>query len=1040
MALNRDPAPQYISDIANAVDMKDSKAFNAFCMEELKSAKEVILRNHEYIYVDTVIFHAFFVLEYRVDHTDVAISDALVEETFAFLSQCVPLYKQAFRQNERNCLHRCLSLYVCVIAIMRSCVSYLDQSEALRMPKQLSENAIVAILKCTQVLLTTAEWDAITSFLTLLSTPVEEAADAKWATLSFLPVIPPSPAITYLQGDAFRSLFTILIYNLNNLASHASHEVVHSTLCCEELLLLTSGHRHLIPVLPSFLSTLSIQMRVNALMTWRERSLALLLFGHALSLLPNEAPSAEENSIAATVSSWFLKCSSPSSPSPSAITREENESQAAFQTRRVLSELRKQLPPLLTNLLQCCNADGQPNVRLCLLHTCRLLLPASIRYFDSCVTLCCDQLVQGLMDASSVVRHTAQVLTQDVFAQLHDNEKGRFAVLSHVASLLLSLPSFLCMQRESRGLQQIRTVRGYFSMMAVSLPEVIAMNGDTFVQLRSFYDLLKQCLQVDDVVTVAVQVGVLSDGQVGVLSDGQVGVSSGGQTSAQTDVQADTQATALTRTRLYRVVHHYLSDEEASELVLCLTSVFDHCEEVESELGVWLLTDCLEGSMEAAFLLPIVLHHHCTDSPFLHHLVTSLLDALHFTTTQLPNARLLLHSLTVVLLAANAVAAHQSSLLFSLFFYRSLDPHEGVVADALLRLCAHFHVESVPALAAQNSDYLMDAVLIQLRVATTIRTSAVEDQLVFLASVWRDKSGVSRQSDSSTLQNNSLFQFAQDSVRVCTDLLSWKPLLVLRVLAPIVDYLIATVPEETPSFPPTDTVVSRFFKRHTFPAEESAPQPREVELLQTILAPTRFFLASQDVRVQNAVLTVLQKCLDAPAIPRSFPFFSPFLPFLKSLLQTPESALFLSSLRCALAICSLDAYASHEVVKTAVWPSILQTLEACDDWRRELGNAEQATRLREGVIEAVCAYYDGGELFEEVSDEMTEWLEKCVWQSVYAAWLKRICRYNFSYASWVLSSRNETPKNPVLSSVSSKHAKYSIPHNTQLNSSQQTPQ
>ena len=436
--------------------------------------------------------------------------------------------------------------------------------------------------------------------------------------------------------------------------------------------------------------------------------------------------------------------------------------------------------------------------------------------------------------------------------------------------------------------------------------------------------------------------------------------------------------------------------------------------------------------MEAAFLLPIVLHHHRTDSPFLRHLVTSILDALHFTSTQPPNSRLLLHSLTVVLLAANAVAAHQSSLLFSLFFYRSLDPHEGVVADALLRLVAHFHVESVPALAAQNSDYLMDAVLIQLRVATTIRTSAVEDQLVFLASVWRDKSGVSRQSDFSTLQNNSptpqnnsLFQFAQDSVRVCTDLLSWKPLLVLRVLTPIVDYLLATVPGETPSFPPIDTVVSRFFKRHTFPTEESSPQPREVALLQTILAPTRFFLASQDVRVQNAVLTVLQKCLDAPVLPRSFPFFSPFLPFLKSLLQTPESALFLPSLRCALAICSLDTYASHEVVKTVVWPSILQTLEACDDWRRELGNAEQATRLREGVIEVVCAYYDGGELFEEVSDEMTEWLEKCVWRSAYAAWLKRICRYNFSYASWVLSSHispTETQLNPVLSSVSSKHA------------------
>lgn len=85
------------------------------------------------------------------------------------------------------------------------------------------------------------------------------------------------------------------------------------------------------------------------------------------------------------------------------------------------------------------------------------------------------------------------------------------------------------------------------------------------------------------------------------------------------------------------------------------------------------------------------------------------------------------------------MTTYQSSLLYSLFFYRSLDLHDGLITHALLRLCRHYQLDSIEALAARNSDYLMDAVLIQLRVATTLRSNAVEDQLSFLAAVWRDQ-------------------------------------------------------------------------------------------------------------------------------------------------------------------------------------------------------------------------------------------------------------------------------------------------------------
>ena len=112
MASNPAPGLQYISDIANATTLTDSRAFNAFCVEELQTAKTFIQKNLPYITLDTVLFHAYFVLEYRIDHTQVSINDKLVETAFDFLDTFIPAYTQAFRNNEKNCLHRCLSLFV----------------------------------------------------------------------------------------------------------------------------------------------------------------------------------------------------------------------------------------------------------------------------------------------------------------------------------------------------------------------------------------------------------------------------------------------------------------------------------------------------------------------------------------------------------------------------------------------------------------------------------------------------------------------------------------------------------------------------------------------------------------------------------------------------------------------------------------------------------------------------------------------------------------------------------------------------------------
>ena len=450
------------------------------------------------------------------------------------------------------------------------------------MPKTLSENALLAILKCLQSLLSVVDAETLSSFLTLLTTPAEEKDVARWATTSFLPVLPSSPSLQYLQSQRFRSPFTILFFDLNTLLSHASHEIIYRTLCCIELLLLTTGDHHILPAIPSLLSTLSIQVRVDSLMTWRERTLILLLFGHTLSLLPANSVSTTP-SVSEVVSNWFLQCSTTSTQNenetpftiptqnenetPPIPTQNEKETLPAFQTRRVLSELPQRVPPLLANLLDCCAAAPHPNVQLALLHGCFLLLPAATRFFDRSVTPCCDALIHALYHPSVLVRRTAHTLSQAIFHTLSGSPEGRHVLVAHLASLLVSLPSSLCLQRERDGLRSIRTVRGYFAMLAAPLTEVLTLQDDSFTQLRSFYDTLKQCLQIDSISTVAVAV----DSSVELSANASADLAES-TTSSSSELTTATSPKEMTTPRLYRITHHFLSEAEAAELLAVLES------------------------------------------------------------------------------------------------------------------------------------------------------------------------------------------------------------------------------------------------------------------------------------------------------------------------------------------------------------------------------------------------------------------------------------------------------------------------------------
>lgn len=124
--------------------------------------------------------------------------------------------------------------------------------------------------------------------------------------------------------------------------------------------------------------------------------------------------------------------------------------------------------------------------------------------------------------------------------------------------------------------------------LAAPLTEVLTLQDDSFTQLRSFYDTLKQCLQIDSISTVAVAV----DSSVELSANASADLAESTTSSSSeltTDSPTATSPKEMTTPRLYRITHHFLSEAEAAELLACLTEVFVHCGEMHAELCLWLL-------------------------------------------------------------------------------------------------------------------------------------------------------------------------------------------------------------------------------------------------------------------------------------------------------------------------------------------------------------------------------------------------------------------------------------------------------------------
>ena len=96
--------------------------------------------------------------------------------------------------------------YLCihlVYFIIYSCQTYLANESRLLIPEQLSENTITAILQCLVDLLCTLDKSTITSFLSMLSTPIDDDNvddHSIWYTKQFLPIISTSEGKKYIES------------------------------------------------------------------------------------------------------------------------------------------------------------------------------------------------------------------------------------------------------------------------------------------------------------------------------------------------------------------------------------------------------------------------------------------------------------------------------------------------------------------------------------------------------------------------------------------------------------------------------------------------------------------------------------------------------------------------------------------------------------------------------------------------------------------------------------------------------------------------
>ena len=111
MSTQSEAEPQNISRLVEYLDIENEKSFDEYCLKEIEIVSNIVDSNCRYISIDTVLFQAYVLLEFRIEQTKHSLSDRLIESIFSFIERYVKSYETSYRENVNGCLQRALNLF-----------------------------------------------------------------------------------------------------------------------------------------------------------------------------------------------------------------------------------------------------------------------------------------------------------------------------------------------------------------------------------------------------------------------------------------------------------------------------------------------------------------------------------------------------------------------------------------------------------------------------------------------------------------------------------------------------------------------------------------------------------------------------------------------------------------------------------------------------------------------------------------------------------------------------------------------------------------
>ena len=892
---------------------------------------------------------------------------------------------------------------------------YLDNGPKLRGPKTLSENSTLAILQCVRFLLECADHDSIPPFLQLLQTPYEEPLLPRFLSTSFLPTLRSTPARQFLSSDRAETYFVILLFHLNELVEHPSHQLTLEALRCLELLLLTADAATLLPVLPSVLSTIAVTLRSEALLSWREKTLMVFVFAHALAVVVKPPPPVRARPLAQVVADWLKHATETSAEDAKNLeateTPVEEPTRLQSQSQRVRAELPEKVPPLLSLVFRSVATETHLTFRLVVAHAAFLLLPPALSAFPSVVSELLDLLVEGVNDDLSPLRTVSRLLAEEALRGMVGEESGCVSesgneneriptetdnyttsnsfydtttntmnelLATHVNAAIDALPAAVCVGSEAMAVRALRRALGFCQLLASRLPTVLTVDRLWEERALDLYEQQKQMLAIRDVTTVAVQ------------------------------TRADSRPATL-----FRVNYRHLSETTASLLLCCIETLWRHLP-TSDELVLTLLADCGRGDCEAAWLAQFLFQ---APSPTLDEFTDASLDALRLA-LQRPaaNTSLLLLSLTRLTLRSGRLQTMLPSLLSLLFYHQSQSETPGPVQAALWIMADALSLSSPAALALQHADYLLDSALLQLRLADALTSAALDAALKMMATLWTEL----LRADAPSVA--SLLPHARDCVQTCCELLHKRVVEAVGPLLPLTKLLVRICnggrggeEKKVPERDPVSALVERYLvKLRALPSlEPKTPaevlgvedvedvddvdddddnddndttndttnnaEPVEESQLKAIVRAVQFCLREPGLRVPRAALDVLKAVLQLKTPEDAARLLLPSLPLLAALLRRPQSHLFCDAADLALRIAGCDTRATTAKLME-LWPHMREALEGCalaaEGDFEVIGNQTQAQHVETRLLESLCEQYKDEQILEKCCRDVCAFIDR----------------------------------------------------------------